>query len=436
MFRKTILCLSALLVSFNAFAGSVDYLSQQSSDYLRILSKNGSLEGADLISYNPAGTAFLTDGWHLQISNQSFFKSSSVEAPTPGEKIVTKYESTKPTYAIPSVFAIYKKDNWNAFASVTVPAGGGSQDYKDGIHAMLLLETGYQQAYQAAINNPHAKYYFAKLKDGSFEGNSIYMGYTIGSAFALNEMVSFSLAARYLTAEKTYLGHGDFYIVDGYPPATVIATTSGDLDCEKTAEGLGAIVGVDVKVNEQLNFGLKYETRTKLEFESSSKPNAWDVLPPMASFKDGAKQRKDLPAMLSVGANYTMFDKYTVSGGMNYFFIKDADQGTSDGLNDSYDDGYELQLGFDYKMLDNLKISTGYNYVKVGGNSDTYNDFEFQLDSHFLALGAKYQLNEMVDISTALNKVFYTEGEGKDTYAGAKYNKDVIIYSIGAGFHL
>jgi len=434
MFRKTILCLSALLVSFNAFAGSIDYLSQQSSDYLRILSKNGSLEGADLISYNPAGTAFFTDGWHLQISNQTFFKSSSVEAPTPGDKIVTKYESVNPTYAIPSAFAVYKKDNWNAFASVTVPAGGGSLDYKDGIHAMLLLESGYQQFVQADSGHANYKYYFARLKDGSFEGNSYYVGYTVGSAYSFNDVFSVSLAARYLTAEKSYLGHGEFEIVNGATGATYLA--AGDLDAKKSATGLGAIIGMDLKVNNQLNIGLKYETKTELEFKTATKVNGWSKLPAMKSFNDGEKRRKDLPAMLSVGANYTMQEKYTLSGGMNYFFINLADQGSSDDLNDNYDNGYELQFGFDYKMLDNLKISTGYNYVKVGGNSDTYNDFEFQLDSHFLALGAKYQLNEMMDISTAVNKVFYTEGEGKGSYVNAKYNKDVIIFSIGAGFHL
>ena len=42
----------------SARAGSIDYLTNQSADFIRLLGRNASTDAVDIVSYNPAGTAF------------------------------------------------------------------------------------------------------------------------------------------------------------------------------------------------------------------------------------------------------------------------------------------------------------------------------------------------------------------------------------------
>ena len=71
--KKLIFGMATLLAAGTLMAGSVDYLSNQSADYLRTFSRNASLD-ADAAVYNPAGTAFLQPGLTLALSNQSIWK--------------------------------------------------------------------------------------------------------------------------------------------------------------------------------------------------------------------------------------------------------------------------------------------------------------------------------------------------------------------------
>ena len=55
------------------YAGSIDYLSNQSAEYIRTFSRNASTD-ADAVYYNPAGTALMGEGLFIDISNQIVLK--------------------------------------------------------------------------------------------------------------------------------------------------------------------------------------------------------------------------------------------------------------------------------------------------------------------------------------------------------------------------
>ena len=72
---KKITLVIIFLLSFSfIFAGSIDYLSNQSAAYIRTLSRNASTDNADIISYNPAGVTKMSDGFYINFNNQSFIK--------------------------------------------------------------------------------------------------------------------------------------------------------------------------------------------------------------------------------------------------------------------------------------------------------------------------------------------------------------------------
>lgn len=63
----------AAVCTTEVYAGSIDYLSNQSAEYIRTFSRNASTD-ADAVHYNPAGTAFMKDGIYFYLSNQTVLK--------------------------------------------------------------------------------------------------------------------------------------------------------------------------------------------------------------------------------------------------------------------------------------------------------------------------------------------------------------------------
>ena len=68
-----------------------------------------------------------------------------------------------------------------------------------------------------------------------------------------------------------------------------------------------------------------------------------------------SKIRRDLPAILSVGASYKVTDNYLVSTSANYYFNRHAkmDRVTTFGGHEhgrDYKNGWEIALGNEYKL--------------------------------------------------------------------------------------
>ncbi|MBR2134894.1 MAG: hypothetical protein IJ855_01550, partial [Bacteroidales bacterium] len=68
--KKLLLTAAALVVASVLYAG--DYLTNtnQSIRFLRNPARTGAI-GIDGVYFNPAGTAFMKDGWHIQFNWQS-----------------------------------------------------------------------------------------------------------------------------------------------------------------------------------------------------------------------------------------------------------------------------------------------------------------------------------------------------------------------------
>ncbi len=68
--KKRLFILSALAIAacHSAYAGGVMTNTNQSVQFIRSLARGTSLD-ADAAYYNPAGTAFMTDGLHFTIGN-------------------------------------------------------------------------------------------------------------------------------------------------------------------------------------------------------------------------------------------------------------------------------------------------------------------------------------------------------------------------------
>ena len=56
------------------YASNIDYLTNRSVSYFRNFARNPATEGADLVTYNPAGLVFMEEGFHISFGNQFLLK--------------------------------------------------------------------------------------------------------------------------------------------------------------------------------------------------------------------------------------------------------------------------------------------------------------------------------------------------------------------------
>ena len=100
---------------------------------------------------------------------------------------------------VPSLFALYKKDKWAAYGAVTIVVAGGKIDYEKGDTTTFGLA---QQIIAATALDT--------LLSHRIEGEAYSVGYTFGGAYAINDMISVSLGARYVDASREFKGYAAF----------------------------------------------------------------------------------------------------------------------------------------------------------------------------------------------------------------------------------
>ena len=71
-----------------------------------------------------------------------------------------------------------------------------------------------------------------------------------------------------------------------------------------------------------MNLSARYEFKTRMRLKNHAGVNTSGL----SEYDDGKKVACDVPAILSLGAMYTIDDKLRLSGGFHYFFDKQATQ--------------------------------------------------------------------------------------------------------------
>jgi long-chain fatty acid transport protein len=419
------LTLVIVFITGSLFAGSVDYISNQSADFFRTLNRNAVTDSADAVNYNPAGVMKMNNGLYTNASGQYLMKNYTAE----NEKAIhttycpDEYKSDEPSI-IPDAYVVYKQDSWAAFAAFTVPAGGGKLKFDDGTPMVRLALASY-----GGSNNIK----WLKL-------SSMYLAGTLGGAYKINDMFSVSLGARYINAAKSI-------DVDAKNPNATYTIGKKIVSVDLDAQGFGGIIGLNINPIKDVNIGLRYETVTKLEWDTSVDGSAVGKgIVQGLGYKDGEKERKDLPALLGFGIAYDVLPQLKLSSSFQYYFIKQASWHHYKGSNKSktnkyYDNGYEVGLAAEYKVIPQLVLSVGYLWADIGGNEKTYNDFEFALNSHTFSLGAKYEAISNLNIILGCAWSKYIDATGKPwlsptTQMEIKYTKDVKTIALGVDYKI
>jgi long-chain fatty acid transport protein len=469
--KKTlwILPVLALFTQTGLFAGSIDYLTNQSAKWLISPSRNAATEGADIANYNPAGTAFLPKGLHLDLSNQTLFKlyknaDTKLQPTQAGIDLGLTGSDTntfKPeilTLALPNLYAVYNfgrlgMGNLALYLQGGITAGGGDLDWQDGTAGTTYALSGLRLGILAATI-PTAPVDVGEITSQNFKASSIYYGIGLGGAYSfLEDSLSVSLGGRLVIPRRSFTLAASFANYGG----------SLNAEYEYNAIGFTPIIGFDVRPIKGLTLAVRYEMETNLEFEYEEKNLSADSLSPAVAgviknagatllgsqgIQDGAKFNLNLPHIIALGAEYQVNDALAVSLSGNIYLLSVADYGEN--TDDYFGTGYEFGLGATYKLIENLKLGLGLIYTESGAKDLYFTDSLLNasanppLDSLAVGLGGTYAFKNGLDITLSGLYSHYLPRDftvsmpaGQDIVAdiSGTFKKDVIEVGIGVGFH-
>lgn len=423
----------SLAISASAFGASIDHIQTYSPDYLANQAQNGMINNVSAY-YNPAGVGRLEEGKYVHAGLQYAFGNETMS-------YAGKTHKANLRQAIPNM-ALYSVDDKGAyFATFGGIAGGGKLKY-DGASGVDVALDVY-----SAIN-PRVGALKLYDKGSSVTGSNKYEQITLGRAFNINDKLSLSVAGRAVHGTREL--KGNINLGSQTNPA-VDGLLKASIDSEREAWGYGFQLGANYKVDEKLNLAARYDSRVKMNFKAKGDEKA--LTTPFISlgfsgfypqYTPGTKTRRDLPAILALGASYKVTDKYTVSTAANYYFNKDAKMdrvtnasGHKHGRD--YNNGWEIALGNEYQLNDKFTLIGSINYAKTGAKASSYDDTEFAIDSTTLGAGVRYKYDETLDITGSVAHFMYNTSEGtyKSKYAGVptvtenqKYKKSITAVGI------
>ncbi len=522
--RKQLLTIIATGITTLVMAGGIVTNTNQSASYVRMPAQDATL-GIDAAYYNPAGLAFIADGFYVSVNNQYITQTREITSTFPGMNR-TKFEGGVTAPLFPGLYMVFKKERVAFSLGINPIGGGGSAMFENGLPSFEQQVAVLPPSLTAAGINTTA-YEFSS----EFEGRSLMWGLQANGSYAINDMISFSVGIRYVIAQNFYTGYmKDIRINPMHPlnpagagqmtsapeffgilstaatnaansltplvtgggggltlnqavtlsyltpaqatqlaaglgvadyttyPATIsqiqtayqtnaatmaaysAMTSDKEVDVEQNGYGLAPIIGVNVKVNDRLNIGFKYEHKASLNVKNKTKKDDAKLYP------DGVSYPNDMPTTLSLGVSYKATDKLGISAGAHYYFDKTAAYGKvesrdANGFPTFYENKevidnnfLEIALGFEYELNDKILLSAGYLRTQSGVNMKYQSDLSHSLSTNTVGLGGRYKVSDKIGVNVGFMKSFYlmkTKPFDIPVVYDETYKRSATVFALG-----
>ena len=194
--------------------------------------------------------------------------------------------------------------------------------------------------------------------------------------------------------------------VPGTTPQLTTAMADINLDCKQNGLGVAPILGIDYKIG-KLNLAAKYDFKVRMRLKNDNDdPNFATLvaqMPVLGKYTDGEKVDEDSPALLTIGAQYEITNKWRVMAGYHHFFDRDTKQWNSSMLGDTN----EFNLGTEYDITDRLQVSGGFQKTNYDFEDSFMNDMSFNVSSWTFGLGVGFNITETVKVNAAYFQTNY-----------------------------
>jgi len=470
--KKIVFSLIAFtMTTVSALAGGILTNTNQSISFLKNPARDAAI-GLDGVYSNPAGVAFMTEGFHVAFNWQYAHQTRTITSVNPvfalGKKnggLATKeFEGVADAPIIPSLQGAYNKGNWSLQFNLSVPGGGGSCEFADGLGSFESVVGSIANMLQPLGAQGYDM-------DSYMKGRQYYYGVQLGAAYKIYPNLSVYGGLRLLYGDATYkakisniqvkteAGYYDFADFLQYSSTTVNngldlvyaaiaqyeaagATAPAELlarqaQLENTREsllqlqkyaqgvnllcnqdglGIAPVIGVDWKYR-NFNFAAKYEFNTQIRMKNESTVNEASEIAAVNRFRDGEKVNEDAPALLAVGAQWRPIDEVSLNLGWHHYFDKDASwyNNTQDLLDHNTN---EFLAGVEWDVTDRLNVSCGGQLTRYGLSDRYMNDMSFVVNSYSIGLGFSYKVKDNVTLSAAYFQTNYNN-YNRDDYPTA-----------------
>lgn len=463
--NRIFMTICAASVALTSFAGGLLTNTNQNATFLRNPARDAAI-AIDGVYSNPAGVAFMPEGFHLSLSWQAAWQKRQLNASnklfmmnTDNQTADRIFEGVAQAPVIPSFQAAYViNDKWSVSAQFAVGGGGGKCEFAEGLpmfeeliggiayknggssYALNQTLTGEQYIYGLQVGGTYKITKNVSVFAGvrGVLANSSYVGSItnikangLGSAeySALSQQAAqgaqqaAQAAAQYAAAGMTaeaqkYNEMAQQYLAQAQQAGTVAYLLSDyTLNCSQSGMGITPILGADWKFG-KFNFGAKYEFRTKIELENEATNSEnlaalASTVPAVAVYSDGAKVHSDIPALLSVGGEYAIIPSVRVAAGFHYFWDKKA-KGTPIKAGDNT---WEVALSAEWDINKNILVSAGAMRTQYGFADSDMTDTNFNTSSYGLCIGGAYKFNDCMKLNVGYVHSFFenhkfTNGNG------------------------
>jgi long-subunit fatty acid transport protein len=459
---QTLACAGVMLAAAaqTATAGGILTNTNQSIDFLRNPARDAAIS-LDGVYSNPAGVAFLPEGFHLGFNWQYAHQTRTIESTNPyfalGRKnagnTVKTFEGVADAPFIPSLQAAYNKGNWSVQFNFSVPGGGGSCEFADGLGS-------FESVVGSIANQLKPLGATGYDMDGYMQGRQYYFGFQLGAAYKILPNLSVYGGLRLLYGTATYkakisnimvntaggyLDFGSFlqgaettvdggisqvnagiaqYQAAGAPVPEELTAKLAQLEgtkqslnalqkysqgvnllCNQSSVGVAPVIGVDYKIG-AFNFAAKYEFKTQIHMKNESTVNEASEIPAVNKFRDGEKIDEDSPAQLALGAMWNINDDVRLNLGYHHFFDKNVNWYNN--AQDKLDGGTNEYLGgVEWDVTDRLTISGGTQFTRYQLTDAYMNDMSFVVNSYSLGFGFNYKASDAITLKAGYFQTNY-----------------------------
>ena len=407
-----------------AWAGGLMTNTNQHTAFNRMFARGASID-IDGVYSNPAGLAYMSDGFHVSLTIQSAFQNRDINAVSPLFKSQANpdgkefFHGAATAPVIPSAQFAWKKNRLAVSAGFAVVGGGGKCKFESGIPQFSTAAIGLIS--QESMGMLTRDMYNINT---AMEGRQYIYGITAGVSYKFHENFSAYVGLRGNISTGGYKGHLNVEVKDGVPEqlikglvakgmsveqATQTVTAMGkklaenkiNLDCNQSGGGVTPIIGVDAKIG-NLNLSAKYEFITKITLKNSTKvlecPEAAKAM--MAAYEDGVKTPADMPAMLAVSAGYQFIPNLRANVEFHYFDDKHAKM-AGDKQKYLTSGTFEYLGGIEWDIIKYLTVSGGFQITRYGLSDDFQSDASFSCNSYSLGFGARVNITSKLSADLA-----------------------------------
>ena len=442
-------------------AGGILTNTNQSVNFLRNPARDGAI-GLDGVYSNPAGVAFMPEGLHLAFNWQYAHQTRTIESTNPyfafgqknGGQTTKTFEGVADAPIIPSLQAAYNKGDWSLQFNFSVPGGGGKCEFDNGLGSFESVVGSIGNA----LKPLGATGYYDM--DGYMQGRQYYFGVQLGAAYKVNPHLSIYGGLRLLYGSASYkakisnimVGTQGGYIpfgtfIDGAMASIDQQVAQGEqalqaglitleaaqaamaqaegakqqlnalqvyrngvnLQCDQTGLGVAPVLGVDYQVG-RFNFAAKYDFKTQMKMKNKSTLNEASEIAAVNKFRDGEKVDEDSPALLAVGAQWSVADDVRLNLGYHHFYDKNVTwYGNTQDLLDGGTNEY--LAGAEWDLNDRLTVSAGGQLTRYQLSDAYMNDMSFVTPSYSFGFGIDYKLTDKVKLTAAYFQTNYEHYE-------------------------